>query len=196
MCPPPVPILSQINPAHSPTSHFLEIHLNIILPSTPGSSKYLLPLRFPHQNPAYTSSLSRACSMPRPSHSVLFYRPNNISASWLVKLICSQITWHRIHPTQSTTANEGTRQRQTCVLLVLKLVGLAAWRSGSPARRLQIAWHEGQILSKDKNAVAWRGRCESVGRHSRVKSQPRREMWCLAVSCRVECEKPGPLFVK
>jgi len=37
--PPPVAILSQIDPAHVATSHFLKIHLNIILSSTPGSSK-------------------------------------------------------------------------------------------------------------------------------------------------------------
>jgi hypothetical protein len=54
-CPPPVPILNQLDPVHSHTSHCLKIHLNIILPSTPGSPKWSRSFKFSHQNPVYAS---------------------------------------------------------------------------------------------------------------------------------------------
>jgi len=60
--PPPVPILSQIDPVYTRTSQ--EIHLNISLPSKPGSSKCFLSLRFLHQNLVYTSPLPICSTWP------------------------------------------------------------------------------------------------------------------------------------
>jgi len=76
-CPPPVPILSQINPIHNPPSYFLMIHPNIILLSRPGPSKWSLSLRFPHQNTVYNSLLPHTCYMHRLSHFSRFDHPKN-----------------------------------------------------------------------------------------------------------------------
>jgi hypothetical protein len=62
-CPYPEPH----HPIHAPTSHFLKIHHNIILPSMPGSPKLSLSFRFPHQNPIYAPPLNHTRHMPRPS---------------------------------------------------------------------------------------------------------------------------------
>ena len=56
--PPPVPILDQPNPVHIPTSHLLEIHHNIIHPSTRRSPQWSLSLRFPHQDPIHLPLLT------------------------------------------------------------------------------------------------------------------------------------------
>ena len=51
------PILSQIDPVHSPQSHFSKTNFNIILPSTPQSLKWPALLMFPQQNLVCTSPL-------------------------------------------------------------------------------------------------------------------------------------------
>jgi hypothetical protein len=81
---PTVSILSQLNPVHTPTSHFLKIRLNIILPSTPESTKCSLPLRLSHQNAAHASSLPHTRYMPRPSYSSRCNHPHN--SGWGVQI--------------------------------------------------------------------------------------------------------------
>ena len=80
-----VSILGQPNPVHILTSHLLEIHPNIIHPSTPMSPQWSLSLRFPHQDPIHSPLLTHKCHMPSPSHSSLFYHPHNIG--WGVQII-------------------------------------------------------------------------------------------------------------
>jgi len=58
---------------------YLKILFNIILSSVPRSSKWLIPIRSPHQNPVCTYPVPRACHMPGPFHSPWFDYPNNIS---------------------------------------------------------------------------------------------------------------------
>jgi len=64
--PPPVSILGHPNPVHIPTSHFLEIHPNIIHPSTPRS---LFPCSFPTKT-LYTP-LSPPIRATCPAHLIL-----------------------------------------------------------------------------------------------------------------------------
>jgi len=63
--PPPVSILGQPNPVHTPTSYLLQIHPNIIHPSTPRSPQWSLSLWFPHQDPTHCPLLTHTRHMPR-----------------------------------------------------------------------------------------------------------------------------------
>jgi hypothetical protein len=51
----------------------------------PGSSKLSRSLRFPYQNPVYTSPLPHMRYVPHPSHSSLFYHPKNFG--WRIQII-------------------------------------------------------------------------------------------------------------
>jgi len=83
--PPTVSILGQPNPVHIPTSHLLEIHPNIIHPSTPRSPQWSPSLRFPHRDSIHPPLLTHTRHMPSPSHSSRFYHPHNIG--WGVQII-------------------------------------------------------------------------------------------------------------
>ena len=54
-----------------PTTHFLKIHLNTILPSMPGSPKWPIFFRFLHQNTVHFSPLLSSIRVTCPAHLIL-----------------------------------------------------------------------------------------------------------------------------
>jgi hypothetical protein len=75
--PPLVHILSQINPVHILTTYFFKIRSNIILPSTPKSSRVVSCLQV-FRSTFCTHLISHAYYMPRPTHPPRFDHPNSI----------------------------------------------------------------------------------------------------------------------
>ena len=95
--PPPVSILGQLNPVHISTSHLLEIHPNIIHPSTPRSHQWFLSLQFSLQDPIQPPLLTHTRHMPNPSHSSRFYHPHNFGLLWKQKTeIFDRLIWSEL----------------------------------------------------------------------------------------------------
>jgi hypothetical protein len=69
----PFPILSQRYLLHASPSHFLKIYFNIILPSKPKYSKWLLSIRYPHQNRVRTASFPIGAT--HSAHYILLHLP-------------------------------------------------------------------------------------------------------------------------
>jgi len=91
-------ILGQPNSVHIPTSHLLEIHPNIIHPSTPRYPQWSPSLRFPQQDTIHPPLLTHTRHMPSPSNSSRFYHPHKntpIKLPSCIKLAFHFISWGR-----------------------------------------------------------------------------------------------------
>ena len=83
----PYPGLAQTSP-HT-ANHLLQIHHNIIHPSTPRTPQRSLSLRFPHQDLIRLPLLPHTSHMPSPFHSSWFYHPHHIR--WGVQTFSSSL---------------------------------------------------------------------------------------------------------
>jgi hypothetical protein len=117
----PYPESDQSSPC--PPSHFLKIHLNIIRPSTPGSSKLSLSLRFPHQNPVYTSPLP---------HTRYFTPP--LVSKWVNRFLTLQTKQHLRHNGYTSWDRHWQLLQARChgniVQQTVVEMQRTAWRSG------------------------------------------------------------------
>ena len=88
--PPPVSILGHPNPVHIPTSHLVDIHPNIIHPSTPRSPQWSLSFRFPHQDPIHpiSSPIRATC----PAHSLHIVHKINSESVQLMRCLCRLVS--------------------------------------------------------------------------------------------------------
>ena len=101
----PPPVLSHSKPVHASPSHFFKINFNIILPSTPRSSKWSLSLRSPHENIVYTSPVPYTCCTPCQSLSFWFDYPDNLVTS----------TEHKAPQQQQSVAMALGKMEEPCV---------------------------------------------------------------------------------
>jgi len=105
------PYLEPARSSPCPTSHYLKIHLNIILPSMPGFSKWSLFLRFPCQKLVYASTLPHMWHTPHPSHSSWFNHQTVLGEQYrsLSSSLCSFSNPCYLVPLSSTYSPQHTQ---------------------------------------------------------------------------------------
>ena len=151
--PPPLCILGQPNPVHKPTSHLLEIHPNIIHPSTPRSPQWSPSLRFPQQDTIHPHLLTHTRHMPSPSHSNLtgYILSNTLFTTLLICFIIAFVaekgSLHKVRIklfsiwfsfcvlSYATFDDEGTSITYQSVLLMLPVAKCLRWthaKAGQP----------------------------------------------------------------
>ena len=112
-------------------SHFLNIHCNIVLPSTPRSSKRSHSLRSPHQIPVCAYPDSHTCPMPCPFHSSWFNHPNNIEK----RISCMKVDYN-LFPQQGFVTHTHSHLRASASAPGCNMVHNA--RKIAPRKNLQI----------------------------------------------------------
>ena len=81
----------QINTFYAPSFYSLQIHMNIILPPTPCSSKLSLTYRLLHLNLVYISLLPHTCQITSPPHRPWFHQFNIWWGTQIMKLHFTQL---------------------------------------------------------------------------------------------------------
>ena len=105
--PPPVPILSQLDPVHTPTSYFLKIHLNIIPHLLLGLPSGSFPSGFPTKtlNTPLLSPIRATC----PAHLIAIPALYNFLYAVLQQKHCQNKHTH------TTNRKFGVKYSKTCL---------------------------------------------------------------------------------
>ena len=138
--PPPVPILSEVSPIHVLPTDFIKMILNIILTSTPTSSKWFLSLIFPHHNPAVRHciiKLSRHRPVTKDLVKVLSVLKSRLLTADVICLAdgCGPVRHRYIHNNCLVVPYPSYRTCQKCrveewYVRFLRLFSFAKWSSG------------------------------------------------------------------
>ena len=143
MRPPTFSILGQPISVHKPPSHLLEIHPNIIHPSTPMSPQWTLSLRFPHQDP----------NTPSPHPYALHAQPISFFSILSPAHYWVRSTNHLAPRYANVRALNSRRTRRSGQVACMKEweINSVYWRTLSATAQLEDTGLEGRIMLDWKN---------------------------------------------